>query len=231
MTDEPHIRVSDIEEMRNRTGVFVDRTHAGDTLAEMMSGAIPPETLVLGIASGGVAVGEPIARRLALTLHVAVVNKITPPWNTEWGFGAVAYDGSVVIDESSQASAGLDRVELGLCTERAREKVNRRLELLAGYVPPADLTSREVIVVDDGLATGVTMRGAIEAVARGGAERITVAVPTAHSASIDQLIARRNVAEIYCPNIRGGYSYAVAAAYKRWTNMTDAEVAEILIGD
>jgi len=228
MTDQQDVQVSDIENMRDRTGIFIDRTHAGEILADMMSGSVGPEAIVLGIAAGGVAVGAPVAQRLGLALRVAVVNKITPPWNTEWGFGAVAYDGTVVIDESSRASAGLDRGELGLCTERARDKVNRRLELFSRYGPPADLTGREIVVADDGLATGVTMRGAIQAALGANAARIIVAVPTAHRASIDQLIGRGNVHAIYCPNIRRGGSYAVAAAYRHWTNMTDTEIENIL---
>ena len=228
MNDRNDVEIRQIVELRDRIGLFDDRAHAGEMLADMLAGQLGDDALVLGIAAGGVAVGAPIAKRLGLGLNVAVVNKITPPWNSEWGFGAVAFDGSVVIDESSLARASIDRSELGRCTERARDKVNRRLELFGRYGPPADLDRRAVVVVDDGLATGITMRGAIHAVRKGAADEIVMAIPTAHRASIDWFASRRAVAAVYCPNIRGGMSFAVAQAYRHWTNMTDAQIEAIL---
>ena len=228
MNDRNAVKIRDIAELREQIGLFDDRAHAGEMLADMLVGQLGDDASVLGIAAGGVAVGAPIARRLGAGLSVAVVNKITPPWNSEWGFGAVAYDGSVVIDESSLARASIDRAELGRCTERARAKVNRRLELFGRYGPPADMEGRAVVVVDDGLATGITMRGAIQAVERAGAGEIIMAIPTAHRASIDWFVSRGNIAAVYCPNIRSGHSFAVAQAYLNWTNMTDAEIEAIL---
>ena len=222
------VKIKDIAELREHIGLFDDRAHAGEMLADMLAGQMGDDALILGITAGGVAVGASIARRLGAGLSAAVVNKITPPWNSEWGFGAVAYDGSVVIDELSLARASIDRAELGRCTERARAKVNRRLELFGRYGPPADLAGRTVVVVDDGLATGITMRGAIQAVQRGGAGEIIMAVPTAHRASIDWFVSRGDIAAVYCPNIRSGPSFAVAQAYLHWTNMTDAEIEAIL---
>ncbi len=218
----------DIAELRERVALFDDRADAGAMLGDMLAGQLAGDAFVLGIAAGGVAVGAPIARRLDVGLSAAIVNKITPPWNSEWGFGAVAFDGSVVIDESSLAQAGIDRAQLGQCTERARAKVNRRLELFGRYGPPADLAGRAVVVVDDGLATGITMRGAIQAVEQARAGEVIMAIPTAHRSSIDWFVSRGSVAAVYCPNIRSGPSFAVAQAYRHWTNMTDAEIEAIL---
>jgi len=223
-------KVMELAELRDRIRVFEDRSDGGAVLADMLVGRVGGDPLILGVAAGGVAVGAPIARRLGVGLSVAVVNKITPPWHSEWGFGAVACDGSVVIDESSLKLAGVNRVELGQCTQRTRATVNRRLDLLAGHLPPEDLAGRVVVVVDDGLATGITMRGAIGAVERGGAAEIVMAIPTAYSGSIDRFAGLKSVAAIYCPNIRGGSSFAVAQAYIHWTNMTDAEIQTILAG-
>ena len=228
MNDRSAVKIRDIAELREQTGLFDDRSDAGAMLADMLAGQVGDDASVLGIAAGGVAVGAPIARRLGVGLSAAVVNKITPAWNSEWGFGAVAFDGSVVIDELSLARASIDRAELGRCTERARAKVNRRLELFGCYGPPADLAGRAVVVVDDGLATGITMRGAIQAVERGRAGEIIMAIPTAHRASIDWFVSRGDIAAVYCPNIRSGHSFAVAQAYRHWTNMTDAEIEAIL---
>ena len=162
MNDPAAVKIADIAELREQVRLFDDRADAGETLADMLAGQLGDDPLILGVAAGGVAVGAPISRRLGVGLSVAVVNKITPAWNSEWGFGAVAYDGSVVINESSLARASIDRAELGRCTERARDKVNLRLELFGRYGPSADLAGRTVVVIDDGLATGITMRGAID---------------------------------------------------------------------
>ena len=223
-------KVMELAQLRDHIRVFDDRSDAGAVLADMLVGRVGDDSLILGVAAGGVAVGAPIARRLGVGLSVAVVNKITPPWHSEWGFGAVACDGSVVIDESSLRQAGVDRIEQGQCTQRARATVNRRLGLLADYLPPADLDGRVVVVVDDGLATGITMRGAIGAVERAGAAEIVMAIPTAYSDSIDRFAGLKSVVAIYCPNIRSGSSFAVAQAYRNWTNMTDAEIQAILAG-
>ncbi|GAG01884.1 unnamed protein product, partial [marine sediment metagenome] len=116
MNDRNAVKIRDIAELREQIGLFDGRSDAGEMLADMLAGQLGDDTLILGIAAGGVAVGAPIARRLGAGLTVAVVNKITPAWNSEWGFGAVAFDGSVVINESSLAQASIDRAELGRCT-------------------------------------------------------------------------------------------------------------------
>jgi putative phosphoribosyl transferase len=228
MTDRTTAKIVDTAELREQVRLFDDRRAAGEMIADILAGQLGSDPLILGIAAGGVEVAAPIAKRLGVGLNVAVVNKITPPWNTEWGFGAVAYDGSVVINESSLAQAGIDQIELGQCTGRARDKVNHRLELFGRYGPPEDMSGRTVVVVDDGLATGITMRGAIGAVKRGGAGEIVMAIPTAHCNSIDWFANRHTVGSIYCPNIRSGPSFAVAQAYKNWTNMTDAEIEAVM---
>lgn len=228
MNDGIGAKVTDVPRLREQIGVFDDRDDAGSVLADMLAGQLGDDPLILGVAAGGVAVAAPISRRLGVGLSVAVVNKITPDWNSEWGFGAVAYDGSAVIDERSRAGAGIDRGDFGRCVERARDKVNRRLDLFGRYGPPTDLAGRTVVVVDDGLATGVTMRGAVGAVERGGAGEIIMAIPTAHREAIDWFVRHTGVAAVYCPNIRSGASFAVAQAYIYWTNMTDAEIEAIL---
>ncbi|HET6428825.1 MAG TPA: phosphoribosyltransferase, partial [Phycisphaerae bacterium] len=91
MDTEDRIPVFDLQAMRDRAPVFSGRDAAGEVLAGMLQDYRESGALVLAIPAGGVAVGAPIAKRLHLDLDVAVVNKITPPWNAEWGFGAVAF--------------------------------------------------------------------------------------------------------------------------------------------
>ncbi len=224
MADEPEKPLFETTSLRNQLGVFSDRTEAGDILAKLMADFAGSGDLVLGIPAGGVTVAVELARKLGLDMDVAVVNKVTPPWNSEWGFGAVAFDGSVVLNEDILPALGLDEADLDKCIERAREKVRRRVELLQSGKLLGELADREIILVDDGLATGITMRGAVEALARAGAKRIIAAVPTAHGESVDKLLAGGQVEAVYCPNLRTRYEYAVAQAYLNWHDMSDQEI-------
>ncbi len=224
MADDLERKLFDEPGLRNQLGVFSDRTEAGTVLARVMAGKVGPGDLVLGIPAGGVTVAAELARKLGLDLDVAVVNKITPPWNSEWGFGAVAFDGSVVLNEDVLGAIGLDEAELDKCIERARSKVRRRVELLRHGDPLVELADREIILVDDGLATGITMRGALEALARAGAKRIIVAVPTAHGESVAKILTCRQVEAVYCPNLRTRYEYAVAQAYLHWHDLSDQDI-------
>ena len=99
--------IFDIPEMRNRTGVFRDREHAGMKLSEMLEDYDDSDAIIFGIPAGGVPVAAPIARNLKIILDVAVVSKITLPWNTEIGYGAVAFDGTLELNEDMISQMGL----------------------------------------------------------------------------------------------------------------------------
>jgi putative phosphoribosyl transferase len=206
--------------------VFRDRAAAGARLAEMLAKYQGRSAIVLAIPAGGVPVGAAIARELALPLRVAPVNKVLYPWTTESGFGAVAFDGSVWIDQASVEGYGLTSSQVEKATADARAKVERRSRKLYRGNALTDLAGKTVILVDDGIAAGSTMRTAIAALRKLGAGRIVVAVPTAPSRSLD--VMRKFADEIVCPNIRGGGSFAVADAYEEWRDLTDDEVEAML---
>lgn len=212
--------------LRDALGVFADRAHAGRVLARMLEPEVEPATLLLAIPSGGVPVAAEIARRLGLALDVLVSSKITPPWNTEVGCGAVAADGTVIVDEGAAAALGLDEELLRGAIARARDRVRRRVALLRGDRPLPEVGGRPVVLVDDGLATGVTMQAAIQVVRAQNAARILVAVPTGHDTSV-RAIARQ-VDLVVCPNVRSGPSFAVAMAYRDWYDVPEIEVRAIL---
>jgi predicted phosphoribosyltransferase len=191
-------------------------------LAEWKGG----KALVLAVPSGGVPVAVEIARSLALPLDVAVVSKILLPWNTEAGFGAVGFDGSVWINEEYVAFYGLDKPTIEQQTRAAMEKVRRRVKLFRGDRPWPDLAKQTVILVDDGIAAGSTMRVALAALRNAGAGKILVAVPTAHQEALDQLT--KSVDELYCPNIRSGRQFAVASAYRLWDDVDEAEACRLV---
>ncbi|NIP99083.1 MAG: phosphoribosyltransferase [Nitrospinaceae bacterium] len=226
MNQKPEHPVIDQPQLRGDIWVFRDRIHAGEVMAEMLADFRDSETLVLGIPSGGIPVAAEIARRLRLELDTAVVSKITLPWNTEAGYGAVAFDGTLWYNAGLTERLGLSQNDVETGIQETRRKVERRMELLRGDRPFPRLTDRTVVLVDDGLATGSTMRVAIRAIRKAGASRRVVAVPTGHGDSVRELA--EEVDALYCANVREGYRFAVAEAYRRWRDEKETAVAEIL---
>jgi putative phosphoribosyl transferase len=219
-------RVHEISSLRDRAPVFRDRAHAGEALAGMLAAYRGSDALVLAIPAGGVPVAAEVARRLDLALDVAVVSKILLPWTTEAGFGAVAFDGSIWINEADVLAYHLSRADVQRSTASARDKVERRLRRLRGKRPLPAFSARTLILVDDGIAAGSTLRAGIAALRRHGAREIAVAVPTGHLRSVE--LIDELVDAVYCANIRGGNRYAVADAYEQWRDVDEGEVAAIL---
>jgi putative phosphoribosyl transferase len=218
--------VFDIQELRDEVYAFSDRADAGSTLALMLKTYRNTDAVVLAVPSGGVPVGAVIAQDLSLTLDVLVVSKVTLPWNTEAGYGAVAFDGTVRLNERLLTKLGLREDEIQQGIEETKNKVTRRFTNLRGCKPLPDLSKRPVIVVDDGLASGFTLLVGVEALRKAGASQIMVAVPTGHRNSV-QMMADR-VEAVYCGNIRHGWSFAVADAYRSWSDVTEEEVMSVL---
>ncbi len=208
-------------ELRDHVRVFRNRQHAGEALAEMLSSYSKTDAIVLAIPAGGVPVATAIAARLQIPLDVAVVSKITLPWNTEAGYGAVAFDGTMRLNEDLVAHLELTKGQIQEGTEQTTQKVLRRVKRFRGDRPFPDLTKRRAILVDDGLASGFTMLVAIEALRKAGAQHICVAVPTGHGSSLPRMASE--VEAFYCANIRGGSSFAVADAYEAWSDVAEEE--------
>ncbi len=222
----PSERVHELEALRNRAPVFRDRAHAGEVLAGMLEAYRGGNALVLAVPAGGVPVAAQIAARLKLELDVAMVSKILLPWTTEAGFGAVAFDGSVWIDEARVADFGLRKDDVRRQTDAALAKVRRRVARLRGARPLPVLAARTVIVVDDGVAAGSTLRTALAALRRAGATDIAIAVPTGHADALATLAPLADA--VYCANVRGARRYAVADAYEAWHDVGDEELDALL---
>jgi putative phosphoribosyl transferase len=206
---------------------FRDRPHAGRELARMLEEFRGSAALVLAIPAGGVPVAAAIADELGLPLDVAPVSKVLYPWTTESGYGAVAFDGSVWLDKERMAGHGLTAAQTESAIAAARAKVERRLARLRAGRAPLALDGRTVLVVDDGIAAGSTMRTAIGAVRQAGASTIVIATPTAHKSALDAL--SKLVDAAYCANVRGGTGgFAVADAYAEWRDLGDEEIATLL---
>jgi predicted phosphoribosyltransferase len=219
-------RIVELPELRNRTAVFRDRTHAGEILATLLAPFRGTPAVVFAVPAGGVPVAVEIAGRLGLPLEVAVVSKITLPWSTEAGYGAVAFDGTVHLNRELVAGLALGEATVNEGIARTREKVERREKRLRGDRPFPDLAQRAAIVVDDGLASGVTLLAALEALRHRGAWRLVVAVPTGHAEAVGKIVAQCE--SVYCANIRGGRSFAVADAYAHWDDVSEETAIGLL---
>jgi len=218
--------IIDLPEMREQTHVFQDRTHAGQVLARMLTADDKQDGIILAIPAGGVPVGAVMAEKTGLDFDVAVVSKITLPWNTEAGYGAVAFDGTVKLNKDMVRRVNLTAEEVRDGIEKTTAKVVRRVKKLRGRQPFPDVGNRCAILVDDGLASGFTMRVAVTALRSAGVGRIVVAVPTGHRQSAENIA--QEVETLYCANIRGGLSYAVASAYQHWSDVAEEDVVKIL---
>lgn len=218
--------VHDVPELRHRAPVFRDRSQAGGTLAGMLAEFKGSDAIVLAIPAGGVPVAAEVARRLALALDLAVVSKILLPWTTESGYGAVAWDGTVWMNEADARYYRLTKEQIAASTAEATRKVQRRYARLRGGRPMPALANRTAILIDDGIAAGSTMRAAIAALRKLNARQTMVAVPTGHDRSVRAIVTHADA--VYCANLRGGPQFAVADAYEDWTDVSEDEAAAVL---
>jgi putative phosphoribosyl transferase len=203
---------------------FEDRKDAGDRLAQFLVRHGAAVDLVVGVPSGGVAVAAPIVERLAVPLDIVLVRKLPLPMAPEAGFGAVTLDGQVVLNEALARHVDTDqrrqivaRVMVGL-----RER-DRRLMQGRRHLDPA---GKNVLLVDDGLASGFTAVAAVKSLRRQHPGTLSVAVPDAPLATVEEL--EPLVDEAYCLVAQTPGSFAVASFYRRWHDMADSEVIAIL---
>ena len=220
--------VVDLPDLRDQTGVFRDREHAGEILAGMLEVYSDRDAIVMAVPAGGVPVAKVLAEQLNLPMDLAVISKITLPWNTEVGYGAVAFDGTVRLNNELVARLGLSDEEIEQGIRKTSAKVAHRVKNLRGEQALPDLSTSHIILVDDGLASGFTMHVAVESLQKAGTNSITVAVPTGHQRSVESIAGE--VDTLYCANIRSGYHFAVASAYLRWSDVNEKEVVSLLTG-
>jgi putative phosphoribosyl transferase len=221
-----HSMIFNLTELRDRTHVFRDRTYAGKVLASMIDSYGNSNAIVLGIPAGGLPVAAVMAEHLRLPFDIVVISKITLPWNSESGYGAVAFDGTVRLNEQLLPRLGLSKEEIKQDIKKTLDKVTHRVKSLRGEGAFPDLSKRSAILVDDGCASGFTLMVGVEALRKAGADHIIVAVPTGHLDSV-QVMAQQ-VEAVYCANIRQGWGFSVADAYERWSDVSDEELIGII---
>ena len=215
-----------VRRSRRLQAPFADRQAAGRELAKHLSRYAGQDGIVvLGLPRGGVPVAYEVASVLQAPLDVLVVRKLGVPGQEELAMGAIASGGVLVLNAAIVADAGVDRRTLDAVTELETDELARREEAYRGDREPVAVSGRTAILVDDGLATGATMRAAIASVRERGARSVVVAVPVAARQTIAEL--RRVVDDIVCPWAPDPF-VAVGVWYRDFSATTDDEVRDLL---
>jgi putative phosphoribosyl transferase len=208
--------------------LYRDRLRAGERLAECLAAYHGSNTVVLGIPRGGVPVAAEIARRLGLDLDVVVARKVGAPMQPELALGAVTAGGWHYLNERLIAEIGVTAEELERTMGAEMAEARRREARYRRGRPPQVAWGRTAIIVDDGLATGATMRAALCAVHAQRPMRLVVAAPVAARETCDELRAETGlVDEVVCPQELGLF-IAVGLHYEDFDATSDAEVCRLL---
>lgn len=206
--------------------IFKDRVDAGQKLAkalEKYKGR--KETLVLALPRGGVVVGFEVARILNLPLDLVIPRKIGAPSNPEFAIGAITEEGEGIFNKEVIRNYGISEEYINKTVEEEKKEAQRRLKTYRGDRPSLNLIGKTVIIVDDGIATGLTMRAAIKSVKNRDPEKIVVAVPCAAKDSVEQI--KKEVDEVVCLHTPIFFG-AVGAFYQSFDQTTDEEVINLM---
>ncbi len=206
--------------------IFENRQDAGKQLAAELGDYANQSVVVLAIPNGGVPVALEVASALKANLDLIICRKIPIPLNPEAGFGAIADDGTIVLNEDLVKSLRLNRQQIDYEASKVRAEIKQRDILYRKDRPLVTISGKTVIIIDDGLASGITMRTAVESVRHRRPKGIIAAAPCASAIAVKQLemIADRVVTCVtgFMPR------FAVADFYRQWYDLSDDEVIQYL---
>ena len=206
-------------------GRFADRQHAGRQLAEQLISLATANPVVVALPRGGVPVAREVAEALGAPLEILAVRKLGAPGHPEYGIGAVAEDGTCVVDTEATQVLQISNGELDAIVARETAELVRRVRAYRGERPALDLAGRTVIVVDDGVATGVTDTAALRAVRHKHPRRVILAVPVCAPDSLERLRAEADqVACLRVPRLLR----SVGEWYQDFSQVSDEEVLDAL---
>lgn len=204
---------------------YADRADAGQRLADLTEGKWWQDVLVLAIGRGGVLVGAEIARRLGAELDVMAVRKVRAPQRPELNLGAACPDGSRFFNEALIHSAGVSKPEVERAAERAVRKARER-EARWRPEPPCDVTGRSVLLVDDGIETGATLRACIAALRRKELRVLAAAAPVGVRDSCEQIAPL--VDTLICP-LEIDTLVALGHHYRSFPQVSDRQIQRVLL--
>jgi len=206
--------------------VFENRHDAGRRLAAELGEYQDQPVVVLAIPNGGVPVAVEVAGALGAELGLVISRKIPMPLHPEAGFGAIADSGNLILNDEVVRRLGLSRQQIEYEASKVRAEIKKRSLLYRGEEPPVSVTGRTAIIVDDGLASGITMLAAVESVRYRRPRATVVAVPCASAMALKQVerVASRVVA------LTVGYmpTFYVSDFYRHWYDVSDNEVVQYL---
>jgi putative phosphoribosyl transferase len=213
--------------MDTELAVFQDRAAAGRVLADRLTkyAGSPDVVVVVALPRGGVPVGFQVARSLGAPLEVLSVRKLGVPGHEELAMGAIAGDGTQVINQRVVRELGIAEDKLQAVAAAEQQELERRERSYRGQRPRPELTGKVVIVVDDGLATGATMWAAVAAIRRQQPARVVVAVPVGAASTCRKL--QQAAEEVICASTPALF-VAVGQAYRDFAQTTDEEVRALL---
>ncbi len=206
--------------------VFQDRDEAGRRLAKKLAEFHGGDAIILAIPRGGVPVAAAAAHRLQLEWNVIVARKLPIPWNPEAGFGAIATDGTVVLNEPMISGLQLRSSRIDKIAQDVSAEVARRTDTYSRVRPAPIVSSRTAIVLDDGLASGYTMLAAIKSLRSRSPAQVIAASPVASraAAKLIEEAADACVFEFVSPAV----PFAVADFYLAWRDLTDEDIMPLL---
>ncbi|HET6835767.1 MAG TPA: phosphoribosyltransferase family protein [Acidimicrobiales bacterium] len=205
--------------------VFADRVDAGRRLAEQLADLAGEDTVVLGLPRGGVPVAAEVARALGAALDVLVVAKIGVPGHEELALAAVADDGQVAHNPGVMAAVGMTEVDVDVLARRHAAALANRAELFRGEAPAMPIEGRTAVLVDDGMATGATMRVAVDVVRGRRPEEVVVAVPVGSPEACARV--GETADRVVCLAAPAHFR-AVGTWYDDFSQVQDSTVREIL---
>ncbi len=202
--------------------LFENRYDAGRKLVEKLMQYRGRSAVVLGIPNGGVAVALSVALALDADLDLVISRKIPLPLSPEGGFGSITDDGTLMLNDDAVKKAGLSQQQINYQVNRVRSDIRDRSLLYHRDRPPLAITGRTVIIVDDGLASGYTMRAAIESIRHRKPERVIAAVPVGPEHVVREI--QEIADEVVICAVGTGPRFYVSDYYRYWHDITDGEV-------
>ena len=204
---------------------FEDRKEAGKMLAAKLEKFSDGEVMVLAIPRGGVVVGYEIAKKIHAPMDIIVPRKLRAPYQPELAIGAITEDGNIILDEQIINSLNVSSEYIKIESQRQKIEIDRRLQVYKGESKIPDLTGLDVIVVDDGVATGATMKAALISVRKRGAKSIILAIPVASLSALRMLEQEADkTISLFTPQ----NFYAIGQFYRNFEQTSDEVVKELL---